>query len=155
MPSNRTICLTSFIKIGQLVHKLKWKDTHIKKDNMDIFRAYSYPSPLLGKKVERNGNINNEALWRPKICEVWLYSSDLPIQNRVWKQYESVCDIRLLLQCKCDLHSSGMLCSTDWWLVMDVSAFWDNQSVPSSRVKQPKTNYQSMTHNCHKRKYLF
>jgi hypothetical protein len=35
----------------------------------------------------------------------------------------------------------------DWWLVMDVQALWDNLSVPSTRVKQPKTNYQSTIHN--------
>jgi len=62
--------------------------THTHKERVDIFRAYSYPSHLLGKKVERNGiNINTEALWRPKICEVWLYSSDLHIQNRLWEQF--------------------------------------------------------------------
>jgi sulfur carrier protein ThiS len=53
---------TTFM-IGQLVHKLQWKDTHIKKDSVNILRANSYPSHLLGKKVERNGiNINSEAL---------------------------------------------------------------------------------------------
>jgi hypothetical protein len=36
---------------------------HTHKERVDIFRAYSYPSHLLGKKVERNEiNINNEAL---------------------------------------------------------------------------------------------
>jgi len=61
--SNGTTFVTNFIKTGQLVHKLQWKDTHIKKDSVDILRAYFYPSHLLGKKVERNGiNINTEAL---------------------------------------------------------------------------------------------
>jgi len=55
--------VTCFIEIGQLVHKSQWKYTYITKDNVDILRAYSYPSHLLGKKVERNGvNINTEAL---------------------------------------------------------------------------------------------
>jgi len=61
--SNGTAFVTSFVKTGQLDHKLQWKDTHIKKDSVEILRAYSYPSHLLGKKVERNGiNIDTEAL---------------------------------------------------------------------------------------------
>ena len=68
--------MASFINAGQLVHKLQWKDTHIKKDSMDILRAYSYPSHLLGKKVERNGiNINSEDLRYVKFDYIHLIYS--------------------------------------------------------------------------------
>jgi len=40
-----------------------------------------------------------------------------------------------------------MLCSTDWWLVTEVQALQDNLTIPSTRVQQPKTNYQSTMHN--------
>ena len=44
--------------------------------------------------------------------------------------YELLHNCRLLLQCKWDLRSSAMFCSTD----LQLPTFQDNLSVPSSRV---------------------